>query len=59
MTPQEFVDLVKQMWDAQKRWLQSDKSSATLAEAKALERAVDRAFENISDTQRRLFGEEP
>lgn len=47
MTAEEYARLVKEMRRAQKRWFAGDKSREALDESRRLERAVDKATEEI------------
>ena len=59
MTMPEFVALVAECRKWQRRWFDSDKSSATLRECKVLEKRVDLAIATIQSdgSQGTLFGE--
>jgi len=54
MKPAEFIELVKQMRDAQKRYFR-DRDGEALSIAKELERRVDHCVKRLQDTQPVLF----
>lgn len=58
MTNREFIELVAEMRAVQRKFFTGDRSSATLAESKRLEREVDRAVFGLlsSEQQGELFG---